>query len=147
MAQSDNDFRIPATPSQTNNSQQQNSQNAAPSPNDDRQIVHIEGPIGLHNNQILAGIGISLVLAVLFWFIGRMLTDTLVKQFAEVGSAKRAGITLFVFLAISGVFTTFGFLGSFWNTMVFVIPAALLGGLTLFVFFFSLIGALHSRKG
>lgn len=145
----DNDITIPPTPSKGNSPQPApaaEGNQTQPAPGGHTEIT-FEPSSGLHSNQILAGVGISLVLAALFWFIGRMLTDVLVKQYAEVGSAKRAGITLFIFLAVTGVFTTFGFLGNFWNTLVFLIPAILLGALTLFVFLFCLLGALHSRKG
>jgi hypothetical protein len=153
MQQSDSDFQIPAPP-------KKGDQAAPPAPppaggntqspgGDPGSIVPVRDPEipGLGNNQIFYGVGISLALAVLFWFVGRMLTDTLVKQFAEVGSAKRAGLTLFVFLTVAGAFATFGFLGDFWQVLEFWLPAALLTAVTFFIFLFGLFGALRSRRG
>jgi hypothetical protein len=146
--QSDNDIQIPPTPSRTDNAPLQNSQQQGQSTTVQLPSkVIIEGPQGLHNNQILLGAGISLVLAILFWFIGRMLADTLVKQFAEVGAAKRAGRTLFIFLTVTAIFATFGFIGDLWTAIRFIVPGAGLSFITFVVFLFMLLGAFKSRRG
>jgi hypothetical protein len=103
-------------------------------------------PPELSGNQVIIGIGISLVLAAVFWFVGRIMTDTLVKQFAEVSAAKRAGIALFAFLASLGISATFGFLGNFWSAPYFLIPAGTLTLLLFLVFLFSFVGANRSRR-
>jgi hypothetical protein len=101
---------------------------------------------GLGGNDVIIGVGVSLVLAAIFWFVGRILTDTLVKQFAEVGSAKRAGLMLFLFLTVLGGFVTFGFLGNFWLANFFFIPAAALSTLLFVIFLFTLISANRSKR-
>jgi hypothetical protein len=101
---------------------------------------------GLGGNDVIIGIGISLVLAAIFWFVGRVVTDTLVKQFAEVGASKRAGLMLFLLLTVMGAFATFGFLGNFWLATYFLIPAASLSALMLIVFLFSLVAANRTKR-
>jgi hypothetical protein len=103
-------------------------------------------PHGLGGNDVIIGIGISLVLAAIFWFVGKVLTDTLVKQFAEVGSAKRAGMMLFLFLAVVATFATFGFLGNYWLALYFLIPGATLAVLLFFMLIFSLVAANRSKR-
>lgn len=105
-----------------------------------------EKAYGLGGNDVIIGAGISLVLAAIFWFVGRILTDTLVKQYAEVGSAKRAGVMLFLFLTVLGAFVTFGFLGNFWLATFFFIPAAALSALLLIIFLFTLVAANRSKR-
>jgi hypothetical protein len=110
--------------------------------------LQISGPAetGLGGNDIVIGVGVSLVLAAIAWFVGRILTDTLVKQFAEVGSAKRAGMMLFLLLADIGTFATFGFLGNYWLTTYFLASSISLT-LTLFcVFLYTLIAANRSKR-
>jgi hypothetical protein len=144
--QSESDIQIPPAPTKADNTSQQNSQQQEQSA-----IVQVPPKViiegGLRNNQILLGVGISLVLAILFWFVGRMLADTLVKQFAEVGAAKRAGRTFFIFLTVTAIFATFGFIGDLWTAIRFIVPGAGLSFITLVVFLFMLVGAFKTRRG
>jgi hypothetical protein len=107
------------------------------------------GPVsqsGLGGNDVIIGVGISLVLAIVAWFVGRILTDTLVKQFAEVGSAKRAGLMLFLLLTDLATFATFGFLGNYWVTTYFLAAGGSLTFILLCVFIFSLVSANRTKR-
>lgn len=110
--------------------------------------VRISGPEpgGLGGNDVVIGIGVSLVLAAVAWFVGRILTDTLVKQFAEVGSAKRAGMMLFLLLTDVGAFATFGFLGNFWMAMYFFVPGIVLTVILFCVFLYTLIASNRTKR-
>jgi hypothetical protein len=125
--------------------QQAPSENTVPSISIPFPVNQIERR-GLGGNDIIIGVGVSLVLAAIFWFVGRILTDTLVKQFAEVGAAKRAGVMLFLLLTVLGVFGTFGFLGNLWLATYFLVPAASLSTLMFFVFVFSFVAANRTKR-
>ena len=101
---------------------------------------------GLGGNDIIIGAGVTLVLAIAAWFIGRVLTDTLVKQFAEVGSAKNAGLMLFLLLTDLAAFATFGFLGNYWLMTYFLAAAGSLTFILLCVFIFSLVSANRTKR-
>ncbi|MBI1329139.1 MAG: hypothetical protein GC166_04450 [Alphaproteobacteria bacterium] len=152
--QSTGDIQIPQpstsdSDQQTPEAQQQPgtpSTNSGPGLDDFMSLVGRNEPQSLSGNQIIIGIGISLVLAVLFWFVGRIVTDTLVKQFAEVGAAKRAGLALTAFLSVIGVAITFGILGNFWLVPFFFAPAGALTALLALVSLFTFIGANRSKR-
>lgn len=140
----DKDIQIPPP-------QQQATPAPAAAPTAQTDVPSIVIPIspeqaGLSGNQIVLGVGISIALAILFWFVGRIVADTLVKQFAEVGAAKRAGLSLFAFLTILGSFATFGFLGKFWLANMFIIPAASLSSLMFIVFIYTLVASNKSKR-
>lgn len=142
-----NDNQVPApqpsTPDQT----------PAPAPAPPAGSVQL-GPVqintlpqsGLGGNDVIIGVAITLVLAVAAWFIGRILTDTLVKQFAEVGSAKRAGLMLFLLLTDLAAFATFGFLGNYWLMTYFLAAGGSLTFILLCVFIFSLVSANRTKR-
>jgi len=147
--QNSNDIRIP--PPQSDSSPSPAAQPATvPPATSQAQLslpINITPPGGgLSGNQIIMGVVISLGLAALFWFVGRILADTFVKQFAEVGAAKRAGVALFAFLTSLGISATFGFLGNFWSAPFFLIPAGSLVTLLFLVFIFCMVGASRSRR-
>ena len=109
-------------------------------------IVDRNGPTVLSGNQIIIGVVASLLLVALFWFVGRSLADTLIKQFAEVSAAKRAGLALTAFLSVVGAAATFGILGNYWLMPYFFAPAGSLSILLFFAFLFSFIGANRSKR-
>lgn len=109
-------------------------------------VNNLPGPKVLTPNQIIIGAAISLALAVLFWFLGRIVADTLIKQFAEVGAAKRAGIALSIFLSVVGLSVTFGVLGDYWFLPPFFLSTGSLTLLTFGAFIFSLVAANRSKR-
>ncbi len=103
-------------------------------------------PLTLSSTQIVIAAVLVLVWAGLLLFVRRVLTQSLVAQFADLGKSRGAGTTLYFFLLALGATVIVCTLGSFWTVLAVVIPAAVLDAVLLVVFLFSLGSARASRQ-
>ena len=100
----------------------------------------------LSSTQIVVAAALVLVWAGVLLFARRVLTQSLVAQFADLEKARGAGTTLYLFLLALGATVIVCLLGSFWTVLTVVVPAGVLDAVLLLVFLFSLGAARASRQ-
>ncbi len=103
-------------------------------------------PLSLSPTQIVIALVLVLVWAGLLIFVRRVLTQSLVSQFADLGRSRAAGTMLYLFLLVLGATVIFCALGSFWSVLKVVAPAAAVNVVLFILFLFSLIAARSSRQ-
>ena len=103
-------------------------------------------PPALSSTQLVIVAVLVLIWAGLLIFARRLLTQSLVTQFADLGRARGAGTTLYLFLLVLGATLAVCAIGGYWTTADVTIPAAVLNAVMLVVFLFSFGGALSSRQ-
>ena len=94
---------------------------------------------------------IVIAVLVLIWagllvFIKRMLTQSLVTQYADLSRARAAGTTLYLFLLVLGATLTVCAFGGYWQTLAVTIPGGVLNAVMLVLFLFSYGAARSSRQ-
>ncbi len=102
--------------------------------------------ISMSSTQMVIALVLVLVWAGLLLFVRRVLTRSLVAQFADLEKSRGAGTTLYLFLLALGATVIVCSLGSFWTVLAVVVPAAVLDSVLLIVFLFSLGSARASRQ-
>ncbi len=100
----------------------------------------------MSSTQVVIAVVLVLVWAGLLLFIRRVLTRSLVAQFADLEKSRGAGTTLYLFLLALGATVIVCALGNFWTVLAVVIPAAVLDSVLLIVCLFSLGSARASRQ-
>ncbi len=106
----------------------------------------VDAPPALSSTQLVIVAVLVLIWAGLLIFARRLLTQSLVAQFADLGRARGAGTTLYLFLLVLGATLAVCAIGGYWTTADVTIPAAVLNAVMLVVFLFSFGGALSSRQ-
>ncbi len=100
----------------------------------------------LSSTQIVIAVLLVLVWAGLLVFARRMLTQSLVAQFADLGKSRGAGTAFYLFLLALGATVIVCSLGSYWTVLAVVIPAGVLDTVLLIVFLVTLGSARASRQ-
>ncbi len=103
-------------------------------------------PLAMSSTQIVIAAVLVLVWAGLLIFARRLLTQSLVAQFADLGKSRGAGTAFYLFLLALGATVIVCSLGSFWSVLTVVIPAGVLDTVLLVVFLVSLGSARASRQ-
>ena len=103
-------------------------------------------PLAISSTQIVIAALLVLVWAGLLVFARRMLTQSLVAQFADLGKSRGAGTAFYLFLLALGATVIACSLGSYWSVLAVVIPAGVLDTVLLVVFLVSLGSARASRQ-
>ncbi len=103
-------------------------------------------PLGMSSTQIVIAAVLVLVWAGLLIFARRLLTQSLVAQFADLGKSRGAGTAFYLFLLALGATVIVCSLGSYWSVLAVVIPAGVLDTVLLVVFLVSLGSARASRQ-
>ena len=103
-------------------------------------------PMTMSSTQMIIAAVLVLVWAGLLIFIKRLLTQSLVAQFADLGRARAAGTTLYLFLLVLGATLIVCAFGSYWQALTVTIPAAVLNVVLLVLFLFSYSSARASRQ-
>ena len=101
--------------------------------------------VGLNGNvrepmsgkEILVGSAIVIVGALMFFFVSRWFTESMIKKRKSPSSASRAGWSLFFFLTFTTTLLVFGFLGGLWTTWLYIIPMGLFVVVSLLFFIIS----------
>lgn len=81
---------------------------------------------GLQSRDWAIGVGVMLVLSVIFFLIRGFVTSMLVDRRAAPDAARGAGWALFLFLFVTAAALVFGLLGDYWGKFLFVLPAGAL---------------------
>ncbi len=103
-------------------------------------------PLAMSSTQMVVAAVLVLVWAGLLIFVRRLLTQSLVTQFADLGRARAAGTTLYLFLLVLGATLIVCALGGYWQILAVTIPSAVLNGVLLLLFLFSYGAARSSRQ-
>ena len=101
---------------------------------------------GMSSTELVIATVLVLAWAGLLILVKRLLTQSLVGQFADLGRSRAAGTTLYVFLLVLGATLVFCALGGYWQALVIVIPAGVLDAVLLILFLFTLASARASRQ-
>ncbi len=104
------------------------------------------GVPALSSTQIVVVTVLVLIWAGLLIFVRRLLTQSLVTQFADLGRARAAGTTLYLFLLVLGATLTVCAFGGYWQTLAVTVPGAVLNGVMLVLFLVSYGSARSSRQ-
>lgn len=102
--------------------------------------------LGMSSTELVIAMLLLAVWAGLLIFAKRLLTQSLVAQFADLGRSRAAGTTLYLFLLALGATVIFCALGDFWTVFTVVIPASILVVVLLVLFLVSLTTARASRQ-
>ena len=102
--------------------------------------------MGMSSTQLVIAVVLLAVWAGLLVLARRLLTQSLIAQFADLGRSRTAGSTLYLFLLALGATVIFCALGDFWSVFTVVIPASVLVVVLLVLFLFSLASARASRQ-
>lgn len=102
--------------------------------------------LGMSSTQLVIAVLLLVVWAGLLVPARRLLTQSLVAQFADLGRSRSAGTTLNLFLLVLGATVIFCALGDFWSVLTVVIPASILTVVLLVLFLVSLTTARASRQ-
>lgn len=81
---------------------------------------------GLSSRDWAIGVGVMVVLSVVFFLIRGFVTSMLVDRRAAPDAARGAGWALFLFLFTTAACLVFGLLGDYWGKFLFVLPAGAL---------------------
>ena len=103
-------------------------------------------PIGLSSTQLVIAIVLVLLWAGLLLLVRRLLTQSLLAQFADLGRSRAAGTALYVFLLVLGATLIVCALGDFWNVLVIMIPVGVLDIVLLVLAVVTLASARASRQ-
>ena len=103
-------------------------------------------PIGLSSTQLVIAIVLVLAWAGLLLLVRRLLTQSLLAQFADLGRSRAAGTALYVFLLVLGTTLIVCALGDFWNVLVIMIPVGVLDIVLLVLAAVTLASARASRQ-
>jgi hypothetical protein len=112
------DFKLPTDQGSQNNQGSSGASDANIAVDAPREIMT--------NKEMLIGAGIVIIGVVMFFFLSRMLVDSMVKGRKSPSSANRAGWSLFFLLTFTTTLVVFGFLGHFWSNWLFIAPMGLL---------------------
>jgi hypothetical protein len=103
-------------------------------------------PLTMSSTQIVIAAALIVIWGVLLIFARRLVTQSLVAQFADLEKSRGAGTAFYLFLLALGATAIICSIGSFWTTLLIVAPALVLDAVLLIVFLFSLNSARNSRQ-
>lgn len=103
-------------------------------------------PLAMSSTQMIIAAVLVLVWAGLLIFVRKLLAQSLITQFADLGRARAAGTTLYLFLLVLGATIIVCAFGGYWQTLAIIIPAAVLNVVLLVLFLFSYGAARASRQ-
>ena len=83
-------------------------------------------PHGLSSRDWAIGVGVMVVLSVVFFLVRGFVTSMLVDRRAAPDAARGAGWALFLFLFTTAACLVFGLLGDYWGKFLFAAPAGAL---------------------
>ena len=83
-------------------------------------------PHGLSSRDWAIGVGVMVVLSVVFFLVRGFVTSMLVDRRAAPDAARGAGWALFLFLFTTAACLVFGLLGDYWSKFLFAAPAGAL---------------------
>ena len=81
---------------------------------------------GLSSRDWAIGVGVMVVLSVVFFLLRGFVTSMLVDRRAAPDAARGAGWALFLFLFTTAACLVFGLLGDYWGKFLFAAPAGAL---------------------
>ncbi|MDI6792017.1 MAG: hypothetical protein QME81_04000 [bacterium] len=122
------DFVLPNEQKEIEHGSQQGSQSTGIN-------VNVREPMS--GKEILAGTAIVIIGALMFFFISRWFTESMIKKRKSPSVASQAGWSLFFFLTFTTALLVFGFLGGLWTTWLYIIPMGLFVGISLIFFIIS----------
>lgn len=103
-------------------------------------------PVGMSSTQIVIAIVLVLAWGGLLLLVRRLVTQSLLAQFADLGRSRAAGTGLYVFLLALGATVIVCALGGFWKTLVIMIPVTVLDIVLLVLALVTLASARSSRQ-
>ena len=83
-------------------------------------------PHGLSSRDWAIGVGVMVVLSVVFFLVRGFVTSMLVDRRAAPDAARGAGWALFLFLFTTAACLVFGLLGDYWGKFLFAAPSGAL---------------------
>ncbi len=101
---------------------------------------------GMSSNDIVIGIAIVAVLAVVFFFVRGGVRRHLISERASLSAASAAGWSMFAFLLSLAIMVVFGLVGNILRLATFVVPMALLVLATLILTIVTYRGATRRRR-
>lgn len=96
--------------------------------------------------EVLIGVIVLLVLTVVYYFVQRALTNSLIAGNARPQKAALAGWTLFALLFVLTATAIFSVIGSLWHFLVVFLPVIGLDVIVIVVFVASLMSARRSAR-
>ena len=103
-------------------------------------------PVGMSSTEIVVAIVLVLAWAGLLLLVRRLLIQSLLAQFADLGRSRAAGTALYMFLLALGATVIVCGIGGFWDTLEIMIPVAVLDILLLVLALVTLVSARSSRQ-
>lgn len=108
-------------------------------------VIVVEGP-HFDITQSLIGLVVLGVLLVIFFFVKRFFTNTMITGNASIQKADLAGWALFMMLFALSATAIFGFIGSLWNFITMFGPIVGLNVVIILFFIFTFLSAQRSKR-
>lgn len=108
-------------------------------------VIVVEGP-HFDITQSLIGLVVLAVLLVIFFFVKRFFTNTMITGNASIQKADLAGWALFMMLFSLSATAVFGFIGSLWNFITVFGPIVGLNVVIILFFIFTFLSAQRSKR-